>query len=227
LETALRFFQETYDLKLAKGLRILLVANKEAYVSALIREQNINQKEAERRARTTSGWSSSTAIIQNVANLPTPRQRIFNMGHEVVHRFQAQVCAEKDLQRWMWPYEGGADALGARFVDMTGKRSWAEYREVWLKDLKKASKRPGLKELQGKEHWYTSLDKYGSSVPYRVAGLAMMELVKQKGYGPLFVYYKKLNDFNAETSFKIAFGLDLNGYENDFHTLLEKELASM
>ena len=226
VDATLRFFKETYNLELKKDYRIILVANKESYAATLVREAKIDQKEAERRARTTLGWSTYDVIIQNAGEMKVPRRRVYNMSHEVVHKFQSEECSG-NCQKIMWIYEGFATAIGSRIVEILGMRSLDQTKKAWLKDLQKISTRPSLRELKSKEDWYKALDKLGSDPTYGMVGLAALNLVERKGYNPLSVYFKKLNDWTGEDSFKVALELDMNRYENEFGTWIEKEMSKV
>ncbi len=226
VDATLGFFKETYHLELKKDYRIILVPNRESYAAALVREAKVDQKEAERRARTTLGWSTYDVIIQNAGEMKVPRRRVYNMSHEVVHKFQSEECSG-NCQKIMWTYEGFATAIGSRIVEILGMRPLDETKKTWLKDLQKISTRPSLKELKSKEDWYKALDKFGSDPTYGMVGLAVLNLIEQKGYHPWSVYFKKLNDWSGEDSFKMALGLDMNSYENEFGSWIEKEMSKI
>ena len=226
VDATLRFFKETYRSELKKDYRILLVPNRDSYAAALVREARVDQKEAERRARTTLGWSSYDVIIQNAGEMKVPRRRVYNMSHEVVHKFQSEECSG-NCQKIMWIYEGFATTIGSRIVEILGMRPMEETKKTWLRDLQKISTRPSLKELKSKEAWYKALDKFGSDPTYGMAGLAVLNLIEQKGYPPWSVYFKKLNDWSGEDSLKMALGLDMNSYENEFGLWIEKEMSKV
>ncbi|KPK19689.1 MAG: hypothetical protein AMK69_24005 [Nitrospira bacterium SG8_3] len=222
VEATLRFFKETYHLELKKDYRIILVPNKESYVAALMREANVDRKEAERRARTSFGWAIQDVILQNAGGLPNAWQRIYNMSHEVVHKFQSETCTG-GCSQIKWIHEGTATVIGQRMLDVLGLRPMGQTKKMFLQNLRKRSTRPTLKNLRSTEEWYKALEQYGMRT-FGFVGLAVLNLTDQKGYESLFVYFKKLNGWRAKNAFKIAFRLDLNHYEDEFSTWIEKQL---
>ena len=226
-DNSLRFFKETFNLELHKDIRILIVPNPETYAAMFIRESKINQKEADRRARTTFGWSiGDQLILQNVGAPfnPNARRRIYNISHEIVHKFQRQECADQ-CSKIMWIYEGAAGFFAARVVELSGDRLLTQQKESWLQEVRKLAKRPELKELISQSDWYKGLDKYGSDPSYSFAALAVSTLVEEKGYEPIFVYFKKLKDGSPEESFKKAFGVDMKSFEGEFNASLDRLLS--
>ncbi len=226
VDTTLRFFKETYHLNLKKDYRIILVPSKESYATTLMSEAKVDKKEAERRARTTLGWSTGDAIIQNLGGIRNARHRIYNMSHEITHKFQDEECSGNCL-KIMWLYEGTATLIGQRIVDILGLRPLAETKKAWLSHLQKTSGRPTLKELISKEDWYRALDKYGMDPAYEVAGLAVFYLIEKKGFEPLFDYFKKSNLRSGESSFNSSFGMEMRNFQTDFNVHLDKELTEL
>ncbi len=225
VDNSLRFFKETFNLELKKDVRIIIVPTPETYAAILVREAQVNQKEAERQARTTFGWSiGENVIVQNIGAPfnPNARRRIYNMSHEIVHKFQVQECPDKP-SRVMWIYEGVAGIFAARIVELSGGRPLAQQKESWLQETRKLRGQPELKELKSQSDWYKGLDKYGTDPTYSFAGLAVLKLIEEKGYESVFVYFRKLNDGSPEDSFKNAFGMDLKGFDKGFNTSLGKE----
>jgi hypothetical protein len=223
VDNSFRFFKETFNLELQKDIRILIVPNPETYAAILMRESKINQKEADRRARTTFGWSiADYLIIQNTGAPfnPNPRRRIYNMSHEIVHKFQAQECSDQ-CSKIMWIYEGVAGVFAARIVELSGIRPLAQQTESWLQEVRKLAQRPELKEQRSPSDWSKALDRYGSDPAYSMAALAVSHLIEEKGYASIFDYFRKLKNGSPEDSFKLAFGIDMKGFEDAFTTSLD------
>lgn len=223
VESTVRFFEETYHLELRKNYRIILLPDKESYVAALMREAKVDQREAERRARISFGWSIHDVILQNAGGLPSVRQRIYNISHEVVHKFQSETCSE-GCSQINWMYEGTASVIGQRMLDVLGLRPMGQTKRMLLQYLQKLSTRPTLKSLRSTEELFKAIDKYGMIETFGFVALAGLNLADQKGYESLFVYCQKLNGWTPENAFKIAFRLDLNHYEDEFSTWIEKQL---
>ena len=222
-----RFFRETFNLELQKDIGILIVPNPETYAAILMRESKINQKEADRRARTTFGWSiADHLIIQNTGAPfnPNPRRLIYNMSHEIVHKFQGQECGNQ-CSKIMWIYEGVAGAFAARIVELSGIRPLTQQKESWLQEVRKLTQRPELKEQRSQSDWSKGLDRYGSDPAYSMAALAVSHLIEEKGYASIFDYFKKLKNGSPEDSFKQAFGIDMKGFEDAFNASLDNILS--
>jgi hypothetical protein len=226
IDTTTGFFRDTYGMELKKELRVILVPDKDVYAKTLMREAKVDQKEAERRARTTLGWSTGNGIIQNTGGIPNARRRIYNISHEIVHGYQAQECAG-DCAKIIWLYEGTAGVLATRIVDMCGLRPLAEHRRGWLQQVKNKAGNALLKDLKSRDDWYRALDKHGVEEVYGFAGLAVFDLVDKKGYESLFNYFHSLKNSGSQESFQRSFGMDLNAYEKQFDEQIKKELAAL
>lgn len=225
-DNSLRFFKETFNSELRKDIRIHIVSDPETYAAIFMRESKVSQKEADRRARTTLGWSiGDHLILQNIGAPfnPNPRRRIYNISHEIVHKFQGQECTDQ-CSKIMWIYEGVAGAFAARIVELSGNRPLTRQKMSWLEEVRKLAKQPELKELISQSDWHRGLDRYGSDASYSIAALAVSSLIEENGYAPIFVYFKALKDDSPEASFKKAFGLDMKSFENDFNASLYKLL---
>lgn len=227
-DSTLRFFKEIFARELQGDVYIRIVGTPESYAVAFLKEGKINQKEAERRARTTIGWSIGEGLIlQNVGAPfhPNHRRRLYNIGHELTHKYQAQECLDR-CPKILWMYEGVAGAFAAKIVEMAGERELAKQKESWLQEVRKLSKRPGLDELVSPSDWRRGLDRYGSDPLYSFAGLAVIRLIEAKGYGSIFVYFDRLKDHSPEEAFRAAFGIDRKEYESAFGADLDKLLSA-
>lgn len=224
-DLTLQFFRETYGLDLTRSIRILLVPDAAAYAAAMMREWNINQTEADRRVRTTSGWTSGTTIIVNTANTSTPRARIFLAAHELTHQYQIQVSAPTGAWTLYWMTEGVADVVGARLVDRGGAGVMTDTRQAWVTALRRAATRPDLDALATESAWFAALNAHGAAVTYRYAGMAALYLAETKGYPPLMGFFAALRDTRERApAFQRAAGITLDEFTHEYKVHLERLL---
>lgn len=226
-DLSLQFFRETYTLELKRSVHIILVPDNAAYIAALIREFSVSQTEADRRARTTTGWTAGSTIIINVGVL-SPRARIFLTAHELTHQLQMQVTAAVDPWRLYWLAEGTADAVAAHVVEMSGHFPVEGYRTSWLATVHRAERRPDLSGLNTRGAWIAALDIYGSSVTYRVAGLGALYLIERFGHSAILAYFEALGRSDDPTqAFQQAFGWSIDAFIEEFRTFLASQAYSV
>lgn len=212
IDLTVELFRNTFGMELERDIKLVIAPNQDAYIQALQREFRVTQEEAERRARTTSGWSAGRTIVQNAASLPTRRQQVFNTAHELVHQYQGQTCGGR-CGAIKWLHEGTGDAIAAQVVELAGEQTLEQYKTAWTSELRRAQKRPSLSALYTTDEWYVALDQYGSSLTYRTAGVATLGLVEQAGTEALWAYFAALQEADAPDAFIAAFGLSLEEQE--------------
>lgn len=222
-----QFFTRHLGMSLDRDVRIIIVADREAYVEANIREYKVSEEEAERRARTTRAWSQGRVIIQNAGDatlVRNQRERIFNIAHELVHQYQSQVSGGRHT-RIEWLSEGTADAIAAKVLAEEGLQTMAEFRAQRIMVIEEADAYPSLTELDLSRRWYDALKKYGSKVTYRVADIAVLELLKQFGYGDLFAYFSLVRTQEPADAFAAVFKKTVTDFARDAERALQEEIG--
>lgn len=224
-DLTVQFFREIYAVDLTRQVRIVLVPDAAGYAAAMIREWNITQTEADRRVRTTSGWTSGTTIIVNVSNTTTPRARIFLASHELTHQYQIQTSAPAGAWSLYWLTEGAADVIGARVAERGGVGSMAETKQAWIDTLRRAPTRPDLNQIGTEPSWFAALNVHGSGVTYRYAAMAGLYLAETKGYPPLMGFYAALRDSRDRAlAFQRVVGVTLEEFTTDYRAHLDRLL---
>ncbi len=218
-DATLSLVRDTYGLELQRAMRVILTANTEAYSAAHVREFGVTKAEADRRARTTRGWTSGNTILMNMGNLGNRSVRTRILSHELVHQYQDQVCKGSNCGELTWMREATADVIAARVVESVGATTLAQYREEWRTLLAEAPALPSLSELHSAQAWYAALDKYGSDVGYRTADMAGLRLLELGGQDALLGFFVKLSEGDPESAFVDAFGVSLGEFEAGFDPL--------
>ena len=226
IDLTLYFFRETYNIPLTRPVRIILVGDRAAYIAVMVREFRVTQEEAERRARTTTGWTAGSTILVTVTASSSTATRVFLTAHELTHQWQIQVAVPAGPWRVYWIGEGVADAVAARVVEMGGHAPSGSYQTSWTGILRRAERRPDLSELVTQEGWFAALDRYGSSVTYRVAGLAAMYLTDRLGHGVMVTYFKTLGSTgDPAQAFFQAFSRSPEGFMEEFRSFLLNQMG--
>ncbi len=218
-DTTMIYFRETYGVELSRDVRVVVVPDKDSYARAHMRELRVDQGEAERRARTTAGWSRGDTILVNAGSLRNRAQRTFLISHEMVHQYQDVVCRGAKCSQFRWLREGSGDALAALMVDRVGAWRLDQYRDLWARTIADAPGTPVLSDLHSDEAWYAALDQYGD-ITYRTAGMAGLALADRQGFESLLGYYIRLDSGDAEGTFWDTFGQPLPAFEAEFNPLL-------
>ncbi|HWQ62223.1 MAG TPA: hypothetical protein VN521_07920 [Negativicutes bacterium] len=220
-----KFFAANLGMSLDRDVRILIVPNRDAYIQANIRENKVTLQEAERRAKTTRAWSQGSLIIQNVgdATLNSSSERVFNIAHELVHQYQSQVSGGRHT-RMEWLAEGAADAIAAKILEIEKLQTLAEYRAKRISVIKKAKKYPSVAELELAKNWYAALDKYGSRVTYRVADIAVLELLNNFDHKDLFAYFAAVKTTDPKEAFEAVFKKPIAGFFAEADEVIRAEI---
>jgi len=218
IDTAIKFFQNTYGLALERDLQIILVPNQDTYRNALIRYYGLKDNEARDLAEKTSGFSRGAlgaTIIVNMGNLHNSHAQLFCLCHEIVHQFQSQESRDQhNSLRWL--SEGVADALAAHILETAGLTRGIDYKNLWQGIIKKAPRWPRLENLHTYKEWFAAMDDNGSQVTYGTAAVAVLTLVQWKGYRPLFVYFSTIKQSGPDPAFYQAFGTKAADFEKQF-----------
>ena len=106
-----------------------------------------------------------------------------------------------------------ADCIAAKVVEQSRLGSIAAYRNIWGKQFNSVTERPRLAELHGRANWAAAENRYGGNIIYRIADLAVLQLIELRGERALFEYFHRLQHMEFEQAFRETFGLDLNRFE--------------
>ena len=217
IDTAIKFFQNTYKLDLERDLQIVLVPDEDTYRKTLIRCFGYDDNRARKIAERSSGLSESGTggtIILNLGKKPDKENEIFRLCHEIIHQFQSQESRGRSNSiRWL--SEGVADALAAYILETAGLKT-VDYKYSWQETIKKAPRWPRLENLHSYKEWSASMDANGPHVTYDTAAVAVLNLVQWKGYKPLFAYFCALKQTGTEDAFFQAFGARISDFEKQF-----------
>lgn len=217
LDTSTNFFQSTYGLGLERDLQIFLVPNQDTYRTALMQHYGLSDSQARNVAESTGGFSRGSAgatIVVNMGSLTSGQSQFFCLCHELVHQFQSQESRDRHNSiRWL--SEGVADVLAAHILDTAGLKR-ADYQRYWQEIVKRAPRWPRLEDLHSYDDWFASMEANGPPVTYGASALAVLTLVRWKGYRPLFAYFNSLKQLSPEDAFVQAFGLTVADFEKQF-----------
>lgn len=218
VENVKMFFMDNYNLQLKGNVRIILTRDTDDYIRAQLREYKISNEEAQRRGRTSSASSQGTVIIQNVGHsgLVSNPGRIANISHEMIHQYQDQMTNRRAVGL-EWLTEGMAGILAVQLTEDWGGKSLSSYKNYCMKEIGAAATLPGLAELRTGKQWKASLEKYGASITYRIAELAVLELQSLAGWDAFVSYYQHSNQASdTELLFERSFGMSLDKFESQF-----------
>lgn len=220
-EAVKTFFMDRYNVQLRRNIRIILTPDAASYTQAQIKEHGISGEEAIRRSRTSAASSQGTIILLNAAHpgLKSSPNLIATVAHEMVHQHQAQLTNGKTVAL-EWLTEGMAGILAVHLTESRGGKSLAAYKNYCLQEINAAPALPDLTELRTSKQWRASLEKYGTSVTYRIAEAAAIELHASSGWDPFIAYFQLVNQTtDQEMFFAQSFGISLRNFE---HHLAEK-----
>jgi hypothetical protein len=212
VEAAQAFFSREFGLTLDHDVRIVLAADKDEFIEALVHEAHNSPSFATEQAEHASGVSQNANIIEHLSRKADLGTVAFILCHEITHQFQHQTSnGRHNPVRWL--SEGVADSLAARIVAGMGLGRLDDMCRQWEKIARGASDRPRLAGLHGWEDWKAARDRYGSNIVYRMGDVAVLELIDRKGLAALFDYFRLLRTLPHAQAFEKAFDLDLDNFE--------------
>jgi len=227
VELSAEFFRREYGVDLTRQVRVVLVPDRAGYVAALIREFRVDQTEAERRARSTTGWTSGATILITVTANSARAFRMVLTAHELVHQLQMQVTAPVNPWQLYWMAEGVADAVAARVVESGGYAPTGSHRMRWVQVMRRAPRRPDLQELVMETGWFGSLDRNGSGTTYALAALAGQSLMERHGHPAILNYFRALAGTNdGAEAFQRTFNQTLEAFLEEFRRTLSNQLGA-
>lgn len=218
VENVKAFFMDKYNVQLRRNIRIILTSDTDDYIQAQMKEHKISGEEAIRRGRTSSASSQGSVIILNAGHprLASSPSLIATITHEVVHQFQDQLTNGR-MSGSEWLTEGMAGIIAVQLTEDWGGKSLASYKKYCLKEIGSAAALPGLEELSTSKQWRASLDKYGASVTYRIAEVAVLELQSSTSWDAFVSYYQLVNQAaDKGLVFERNFGVTLDNFEHQF-----------
>ncbi|HWR38487.1 MAG TPA: hypothetical protein VN611_03225 [Patescibacteria group bacterium] len=217
-EATQRFFAEQAGLQLNNPVTVVLVPDRPAFIQEVIQRFHISELEARRVAKGVDALAGNGLIVLNVSGVPTTRQRTFLTAHELTHQYQ-RLLAGNQAGQVKWMLEGMAEAVAAQVVDRQGYFQLQQYRDNWLNGLRSTGQRPGLEEMVLAQDWSRSLDRYGSPVTYKTAGLAVLLLQDQQGLKKICGYFSRLGQQESpENAFYHALGFSMADYVAEYQT---------
>jgi len=212
IEASLDFFHDTYGLTLDHDVRLVITANKEAFIESLIRRTRHDRDAAIDRAGKSIGLSTQGTILEDLGRQESLVSKVFVAAHELTHQFQAQVSRQRHAGvRWI--SEGVANCIAAKVVEQAHLGSVAAFRATWRQRVRSASQRPHLAGLRSTADWMAAENRYGGALIYAMGSLAVLELVEQRGERSLFTYFRQLRDTDFEQAFRETFDMDISQFE--------------
>lgn len=211
IEATLDFFHEEYGLTLDHDVRLVITANKEAFVESLIRRGRHSRDAAIDRAGKSVGLSTRGTILEDLGRQESLVSKVFVAAHELTHQFQSQLSRQPNRVRWI--SEGMANGIAAKVVEQAHLGSVERFRRGWLQRVRSAAKRPHLAELRSAADWMAAENRYGGPLIYGLGSLAVLRLIEQRGDRALFTYFRNLRDMDFEQAFRETFDMDLSQFE--------------
>jgi len=221
-DAATGFFGDNAGLRLKESVTIVLTQDRKSYIREIISRFKISEPEAERVSLGTHALAGNRLIIVDMSGIPTVRQKTFLIAHELTHQFQRQLAGNQAGQV-KWLLEGMAETTGAQVVARRGYFGIDQYRNNWRSGLEQTADKPDLSELKSADGWSASLSRYGSSVTYKTAGLAVLTLTERFGQQKVLDYFSGLGRGESpESSFQKAFGISMADFIAEYRRIIRK-----
>jgi len=216
----MNFFCERSDFALTRSVTILLTANRNAFQQEVISRFKISDKDASRATKGVDVLAGNGLIILNTQGIPANQQQIFLTAHEVTHQYQRQNVSPSRPQPF-WLVEGMAEVVGANIVERQGYGTLNFYRNNCLAELQASTNKPDLQELNDGHDWGQAISEYGSPLPHKVAGLAVLYLTEKHGFRSVTQYMQNIsNGLSNNDAFKKTFGYPFPEFIKEYQKLI-------
>ena len=221
-----KFFLENYRINLHKTMLLIATPDEQSYSAALAKDFRMAQANAQESAKVSSGMATESKdyyILALKLKPSTPTPSILKITcHEMVHWYQYKEGGQQKTGQHKWISEGVATVLACYIVDAQFKGEYERHRQYCLMTLKQASQIPSFGAVDGRQDWHAGMKKYGGSVIYSKAELAVMELAERHGIKSLFEYFRHLKHQTPEKAFRIVFKVSLKEFEKEMDQKFNK-----
>ena len=191
-----KFFMSNYNIALHKRMLLIVAPDDGVYADVLAKDIKMPKARAQKMSKLSGGVATETKdryILAVKAKASEPMASIMESTcHEMVHWYQYREATRQQCSQHGWLLEGVANVIAYNIVETHLPGQVDRYRQYYLSTLKKASQVPAFVGLETGNAWEAAMEKYGGSVLYGKATLAVMELSQRTGLKSLFAYFRHL-----------------------------------
>jgi hypothetical protein len=218
-----------YKIVLSNPVTIVVTADREGDIRALMSYFNMSRADAEAGAGKGPGRSSqikSVILISNIPQFPIdPKRYLHDLSHEIFHQVQYQYSGAKNYGNTAkglptWLQEGSAELFADMAAETAGFGSVTEHVQYVEQLIRKAAQIPDARELPYK--WGYFLNQ--AYLLYQMADLMTYRLIGDNGFGKVLLYCQLLgNGSDQDKAFTTAFGVkksDFLAKMNDYFNKL-------
>lgn len=203
-----KYFKK-YKQNLKDEIKIVSVNKLTAY-STVANKYGLSESQAE-SVSMGRGFYTGNIIFINMQIANSSVIQIGTVAHELTHHYQKQLT--KSDRSLLWLQEGMADVTAGNVLEESGQ---AVSQVIPISQLKLPADLD-LAKLKSNEDWLQSVPQYGADAVYIYSSIAVRELISRTSYWSLIEFHNELNrNKSIEKSFKKAFGIELEDFEQEF-----------
>jgi hypothetical protein len=152
-------------------------------------------------------------------------ERIHVLAHELTHIVQYEL-ADGKLAGDLWLIEGFADWVAYQVLEALGLDTFSRRKNLKIAQVKHEPELPLLAQMVTAKDWDALNAKYGSTIPYAQAFLAIDLLIQQRGLSSVIAYFRRPPHASDHIQiFQASFGIELSTFQHEFSVYLESLLG--
>ena len=202
---------DAWNAQLKDALRVVLTENRDEYVSTMAREFGLSREQAADQAKNEFWTDRGSVVVMNVAAMPEPEDKIYQIAFVVGSRLIAETGGAKNMDNMKWLSYGAASVLAARSAERSGFARYGDFQGAWEYGLSQSNTWASLAQLMTLANWSAAAEKHGPAAVRGVAALSTHYLAdKYGGYPRLGDWLKETNkNGNPSAAFSKVYGMSV------------------
>ena len=213
-----------YNIALPKKITVVVTADSESYVKALMLYGKESRTKAEEHAEYSGGISlgdKSIIILKGTPQLnANPAESFRVLPHEIFHQVQRQYGKTSTVN---WLVEGTPEAFQFTAREVAGFGTVRDYIRQAEEKIRQSPEIPDARQLADyKYHNYTSLVQKGYPA-YTMSVIMATRLVQDNGFENIIFFYQLLHKGIApDKAFLAAFRVPMAWFLSDMNEFFDK-----
>lgn len=202
---------DAWNAQLKDALRVVLTENRDEYVSTMAREFGLSREQAADQAKNEFWTDRGSVVVMNVASMPEPEDKIYQIAFVVGSRLIAETGGAKNMDNMKWLSYGAASVLAARSAERSGFARYGDFQGSWEYGLAQSRSWASPAQLMTLANWSAAAEKHGPAAVRGVAALSTHYLAdKYGGYPRLGEWMKETNKTgNPAAAFSKVYGMSV------------------
>lgn len=195
--------------QLRDAFRVVLTADRDAYVATMAREFGLTTEQAAAQAKNENWTDRGSVVVMNDATMTEPEEKIYQIAFVVLSRMISEAGGAKNMDNMKWLSYGAANIMAARSAERSGFCRYGDFQGSWEYGLSHSRSWPRLTELMSLPAWSAAAEKHGPAAVRGVAALSAHYLADKYGGYPRIGEWLKASNTSGDpaASFQKIYGM--------------------